>query len=220
MKTKLLLFSFIFCSLLGFSQDSIEYKTETRLVAFTPLNKIIKINGIGIGVGMDEVFKENTPKKTINGINIDVNPIGFLLVCFYDTSRISNTKDVLQQNGLNLSLAGFLRNNSHNGLNLSMYNYGNQMNGISITAIGNIVEEMNGIYIGGLANYAEKGNGITIGAFNEVKEFKGLQIGISNKSDKMNGGQLGLINKNKNGRNFQIGFWNKNSKRTLPIINF
>ena len=220
MKTKLLLLSFIFCSLLGFSQDSIEYKTERRLVAFTPLNKIDKVNGIAIGVGMDEIFKENGPKKTINGINIDVNPVGFLLLCFYDTSRISNTGDVLQQNGLNISAAGFLRNNSHNGVNLSMYNYGNKMNGISITAIGNVVEEMNGVYIGGFGNYAEKGNGVTIGAFNQVKEFKGLQIGITNKSDKMKGVQIGLINKNTNGRNFQIGFWNKNSKRTLPIINF
>lgn len=211
---------FNFCSLWVFSQESTEYKMETRVVAFTPLNKTDRVNGIAIGIGMDEVFKENGAKKIINGINIDVNPLGFLIFCFYDTSRLSNTVDVLQQNGLNISAAGFLRNNSHNGVNLSLYNYGNKMNGVSVTAIGNVVEEMNGVYIGGLANYAEKGSGVTIGAFNEVKEFKGLQIGISNKSDKMKGVQLGLINKNKNGRNFQIGFWNKNSKRTLPLINF
>jgi len=221
MKTKLLILSIFICTFY-FAQDSIQNKKEnTRLFAFTPLSKKIeKVNGLAIGIGLDDVIYPNSSKKTINGLNLDINPVGFLILCFYDTSKVENTQDAIQQNGLNLSLAGFLRNNSHNGINLSMYNYGNKMNGISITAVGNVVEELNGIYIGVIGNYAEKGNGITVGAFNEVKEFKGVQIGLSNKSDKMKGLQIGLVNRNKNGRNFQIGFWNRNSKRTLPLINF
>jgi hypothetical protein len=220
MKTKLFLLLICVSSIL-FGQDSIQTETtQTRLIAFTPLNKIEKVNGLAIGVGMDEIILPESQKKTINGMNLDINPLGFLLLCFYDTSRIHNTSDVLVQNGLNVSLAGFLRNNSHNGINISMFSYGNKMNGISVTAVGNVVEELNGIYIAGIGNYAEKGSGVTIGAFNEVKEFKGLQIGITNKSDKIRGVQIGLYNRNKNGRNFQIGFWNKNSKRTLPLINF
>ena len=205
MKTKLLLI-FIFSSLFLFAQDSIKYTEEARLIAFTPLHKIDKVNGIAIGIGMDEIIRNNVSKKTINGLNIDINLIGFLLFCFYDTAKIVNSGDVLQQNGINISLAGFLRNNSHNGINVSLYNYGNKMNGVSVAVIGNVVEEINGVYIGGMSNYAEKGRGVTIGVFNEVKEFKGLQIGIRNKSDNMKG--------------IQIGLWNVNGKRKLPIINW
>lgn len=220
MKTKLFLL-LIFVSSILFGQDSIQIKKiETRLIAFTPLNKIDKVNGLAIGIAMDDILLPNSQKKVINGLNLDINPLGILLFCFYDTSKIQNKKDVLLQNGLNISLAGPLRNNSNNGINLSMYNYGNKMNGISVTAIWNIVEELNGINIGTLGNIAEKGSGVTIGAFNEVKEFKGLQLGISNSSENLKGVQIGLFNRNKNGRNFQIGFWNKNSKRTMPIFNF
>lgn len=221
MKTKLFLL-LIFASSILFAQDSIQNKKrETRLIAFTPLSsKIETVNGLTIGVGLDDIIQPNSTKKTINGINLDVNPLGFLIFCFYDTSKINNTVDVLQQNGLNLSLAGFLRNNSQNGVNISMYNYGSKMNGISVTAVGNSVKELNGMYVGIFGNYAEKGSGITIGGSNSVENFNGIQVGIFNQSNKINGLQIGLINKNKTGRNFQIGFWNKNAKRQLPLINW
>lgn len=221
MKTTILFFTLLFAQFY-FAQDSLQVEQDkTRLFAFTPLpQKISKVNGIGLGIGMDDMISPNSSKKTINGLNIDVNPVGILILFFYDPSKINNTEDVLQQNGLNISLAGFLRNNSHNGLNISMYNYGNKMNGVSISAIGNVVEEMNGIYVGGFGNYAVKGSGLTFGTFNNVEEFKGIQIGLTNKSEKMKGVQIGLVNKNINGRSFQIGFWNKNTKRTMPILNF
>lgn len=221
MKTKLLLISILFSAIL-FGQDSVQIeKNETRFIAFTPLSKKIdKVNGLAIGVGMDDILLLISPKKIINGLNVDINPLGFLLFCFYDTSKIQNTTDVLQQNGLNISLAGPLRNQSNNGINLSMYNYGNKMTGVSVAAVGNVVEELNGVFISVMGNYAEKGSGLTIAAFNEVKEFNGAQIGVVNISNNAKGIQIGLINKNTKGRNFQIGFWNKNAKRTVPIINF
>lgn len=222
MKTKILLLIVMIFQQLLFSQESIVIQqNKTRIVGITPLSdKVEKVNGFAIGIGMEDVIAPNANKKTINGLNIDVNPLGFLIICFYDISKINNTQDAVQHNGLNISAAGFLRNNSHNGVSISMYNYGNKMNGVSISAIANLVEELNGIYIAGLGNEAERGNGFVLGAFNNVKEFNGVQIGITNKSNKMKGVQIGLVNKNKNGRSFQIGFWNKNSKRTLPIINF
>lgn len=221
MKTKLLLLSIIFSTIL-FGQDSIQIeKNETRFIAFTPLSKKIdKVNGLAIGVGMDDILLPNSPKKIINGLNVDINPLGFLLFCFYDTSKIQNTTDVLQQNGLNISLAGPLRNQSNNGINLSMYNYGSRMTGISLTAISNDVDELHGVSFGTFGNSAKKGRGVSISALNDINAFKGLQLGIVNQSENMKGIQIGLINKNTKGRNFQIGFWNKNAKRTLPIINF
>lgn len=220
MKTKLFLLLICVSSIL-FGQDSIQTKTtETRLIAFTPLNKIGKVNGLAIGIGMDEIILPESQKKTINGLNLDINPLGFLLFCFYDTSKIQNTNDVLQQNGLNISLAGPLRNNSNNGINLSMYNYGSRMTGISLTAISNDVEELHGVSFGTFGNFAKRGSGITVGIINGIVDYKGVQIGVINISKKINGVQIGLINKNIDGRNFQIGFWNKNSKRTMPIFNF
>ncbi|MCL1669362.1 hypothetical protein M2T82_14945 [Elizabethkingia ursingii] len=216
MKTKLFLLLLFYVSMVfGQSKDS------TRIIAITPLSKKIqKVNGLAIGVGMDDVFSPISKKKTVNGLNIDANPLGIFMWMFYDPSKVNNSNDILQYNGLNISATGFLRDHSHNGLNISLYNYGNKMNGVSLTAIWNIVEEQNGVYLGVLGNSAERGNGVTIGAFNEIKEFKGVQIGVMNWSDKMKGLQIGLINKNKNGKNFQIGLWNKNEKRSFPIINW
>lgn len=216
MKTKLFLLLLFYVSMVfGQSKDS------TRIIAITPLSKKIqKVNGLAIGIGMDDTFSPITKKKTVNGLNLDVNPLGVITWMFYDPSKVSNSNDILQYNGLNISAAGFLRDNSHNGLNISLYNYGNKMNGVSLTGLWNIVEEENGLFIGGLGNSAERGNGVTISAFNEIKEFKGVQVGIMNWSDKMKGLQIGLINKNKNGKNFQIGLWNRNERRGFPIINW
>ncbi|ATL43896.1 hypothetical protein OZ664_13935 [Elizabethkingia sp. HX WHF] len=216
MKTKLFLLLLFYASMVfGQSKDS------TRIIAITPLSKKIqKVNGLAIGVGMDDVFSPISKKKTVNGLNIDANPLGIIIWMFYDPSKVNNSNDILQYNGLNISAAGFLRDHSHNGLNISLYNYGNKMNGVSLAGLWNVVEEENGLFIGGLGNYAERGSGVIISASNGVKEFKGVQIGLINNSDNMKGLQIGLYNKNKSGKNFQIGLWNRNERRSFPIINW
>ena len=67
---------------------------------------------------MDDVFSPIS-KKTVNGLNIDANPLEcYYLDVFYDPSKVNNSNDILQYNGLNISAAGFLRDHSHNGLNI------------------------------------------------------------------------------------------------------
>lgn len=225
MNTKLLSI-LIFVSSILFGQDSIQIdRNEARFIAFTPLSKKIdKVNGLAIGLGLDEVYESMSNQKIINpkivnGFNVEVNPLGIIWICFYKPDRSENGGTSIV-NGFNLSTAGFLKNTSHNGLNLSIYNYGRKMNGISFTFFGTYVENLNGFYFSCFGNSAKKGRGISISALNDINDFKGLQLGIVNQSENMKGIQIGLINKNTKGRNFQIGFWNKNAKRTLPIINF
>lgn len=225
MKTKLFLM-LIFTSSILFAQDSIQNKkSETRLIALTPLsNKIEKVNGLAIGLGLDEVYESMSNQKIINpkivnGVNVEINPLGIVWICFYKPDRSENGETSIV-NGLNLSTAGFLKNTSHNGLNFSIYNYGRKMNGISFTFFGTYVESLNGFYFSCFGNSAKKGRGISISALNDINDFKGIQLGIVNQTENMKGIQIGLINKNTKGKNFQIGFWNKNSKRTMPILNF
>ena len=195
------------------------------ILRFTPISQNInKVNGLAIGLGLDEAYESLgnqiiTKPKIINGLNLEINPLAIVWICFYKPDRFSG-KETSIVNGANISFGGFLKNTSHNGINLSIYNYGRKMNGISFTFFGTYVESMNGFYFSCFGNSANNGTGVSISALNDINDFKGLQLGLINDSDKVKGLQLGLINKSKTGKNIQIGLWNKNQKRQLPIINW
>ncbi|MDX8569964.1 hypothetical protein OZ668_18345 [Elizabethkingia sp. HX XZB] len=222
--------NFIFWIVLAFSQlfqaqDSIRIEnSKFKIFAFTPVkNNISKVNGMTAGLGLSNraIFKDAENNQAIvNGLNLDLNPLGFIIFCFYDPDRDFTTKESVLLNGLNLSIAGHLRDVSQNGVNISAYNYAYQMNGVSFSLIGNSNHTFKGVSVAFMGNAANKGEGLAIASFNGFDDFKGVQIGIVNRSDNMKGLQIGLFNKNETGKNFQIGLWNKNEKRSFPIINW
>lgn len=225
MKTKLFLIIAVFFNSFIFCQDSLKMTDQkTRLVAITPLNKEIdKVNGLAFGLGLDSryLFKDETALKLqeVNGLNLEVNPLGILFWFFYDPSRIKNVETV-QVNGLNISLAGYLRGISHNGAGISLYNYGHTMNGAMVSLANFDIERGNGVIVAVLGVSSREMKGLSLSAFNDAEILRGVQIGLVNHNIDGKGLQIGLVNKSKKMKGLQIGFWNKNGKRTLPLINF
>lgn len=194
----------------------------SKIIAFTPLSSnISEVNGLAVGIGLDGDFSPKSKNfQTINGLNLDVNPLGFLMICFYDTSKAQNTITKAQINGLSLSLAGNLRDVSNSGVGISMYNYGMNMNGAFVSLVSNDVEELNGLGVSIFGNHASSGRGLHVGGFNSADDFKGMQIGVYNHMQTGFGIQIGLVNISKSTSGLQLGFWNRNGKRTMPFINF
>ena len=200
------------------AQDSLNIQ-KTRLIALTPLNKKTdKVNGLAVGLGYDTKYNRIELQK-VNGLNLEVNPIGFLFWMFYDPAKVQNT-EFLEINGLNISAAGYLRGVSHNGVSISMYNYGHTMNGISGTLLTTYIETGNGFFVSAFGVYAKELNGMSISVFNDAEIMKGIQLGGYNSGEEVRGLQIGFVNKSKKLKGLQIGLWNKNGKRSLPIINF
>lgn len=213
----------MFSSLTIFGQEQTTSESGTsKIIAFTPLSSNISdVNGLAIGIGLDGDFSSESKNfQTINGLNLDVNPLGFLILCFYDTSKAQNTSTKAQINGLSLSLAGNLRDVSNTGVGISMYNYGMDMNGAFVSLVSNDVEELNGLAVSIFGNHANSGRGLFVGGFNSADDFKGMQVGVYNKMQTGFGIQIGLINISKSTSGLQLGFWNRNGKRTMPFINF
>ncbi|ROI00588.1 LA_2272 family surface repeat-containing protein [Chryseobacterium daecheongense] len=224
MKTKFLFIIGLLSSYLVFGQDSLRmFRLKTQFIAFTPLkNEIEKVNGLTVGLGFDSRYAPNTQSnfQKVNGLNLDINPLGFLIWMFYDPSRIAFKEAYLQVNGINISAAGYVRGVNHNGVSLSMYNYGNTMNGMLVSAITTDIEKGNGVLISGLGISAKELKGLSISIFNDANTLKGMQIGFHNKATTGKGLQIGIVNKSDKLRGLQIGFWNKNGKRKLPLVNW
>lgn len=225
MKTKLfLIIAMVFNSLM-FCQDSLKVNEQkVRLIAVTPLNDdITKVNGLAVGLGFDPKYlikdDDLTELQKVNGLNLEVNPLGFLFWLFYDPSKTQNI-EYIKVNGLNVSLAGYLRGVSHNGFSLSMYNYGHTMNGLMGSLISFDIEKGKGVLVATLSISSKEMKGLSVVAFNQTEILRGVQIGFYNNNTDGKGLQLGLVNKSKKMKGLQIGFWNKNGKRTLPLINF
>lgn len=213
----------MFASLTVFGQEQTNSEGATsKIIAFTPLSpNISEVNGLAIGIGLDGDFNPKSKDfQTINGLNLDVNPLGFLIFCFYDSSKAQNTMTKAQINGVSLSLAGNLRDVSNSGVGISMYNYGMDMNGAFVSFFSNDVEELSGLAVSIFGNHASSGRGLFVGGYNSVDDFKGMQIGVYNHMQTGFGIQIGLVNISKSTSGLQLGFWNRNGKRTMPFINF
>ncbi|EJL74858.1 LA_2272 family surface repeat-containing protein [Chryseobacterium populi] len=224
MKTRFVIIIVLLINSLLYGQDSLQSNQKIRLIAFTPLkDKIEKVNGLAVGLGLDPKFDFKSTGETnfqkINGINLEVNPLGLLIWMFYDPSKSKNSES-FKVNGLSISAGGYLRGISHNGLSVSMYNYGYKMAGIMVSALYTDVEKGKGILISGLLISTKEMKGVSISAVNDTEMLKGLQVGMYNRAAKSGGLQIGLINKSDNMRGLQIGLWNRNNKRVLPLINF
>lgn len=225
MKTKLFLIIAVLFNSFLFSQDSLKMTNQKiRLVAITPLNtEVDKVNGLAFGLGLDSQYllKDETSLKLqkVNGLNLEINPLGILFWLFYDPTKTANVETV-QVNGLSISAAGYFRGISHNGVSVSLYNYGHTMNGVMGSLANFDIEQGNGVFVAILGVSSKEMKGVSFSAFNNTEILRGVQIGFVNKNVDGKGLQFGLVNKSNKMKGLQIGFWNKNGKRTLPLINF
>jgi len=241
MKTKFLLVMVLITNFIS-AQDSIpvstveSIETHSQIFSLSPISKKVdKVNGVVFGVGHYQ--NKHIEKQTINGVNVDINPIGLGLPMFIiylpdiinkgtlferqysDAIVIIDTNyPRIQMNGLNISAGCFFTNSSMNGLNISLLNRFNKMNGISVTPLGTQANVMNGISFG-IYNGFNNCNGLSVGLLNESINTKGIQLGIYNSAHSLKGIQIGVFNMSKK-NGFQLGIWNVNSKRSMPFINW
>jgi hypothetical protein len=227
------LLSILLVSVSCFAQQTDTLKTT--VFSFTPVSKKIdRVNGLALGVGLALELKPAKP-VTVNGLNLEINPLSPLIVLFLDPDYKYNDAPVATVNGLHISTGGFMRNAALNGLGIALYSIGAKSNGMSITGIYNANRVMNGLHISGMVNssqtarglfiatfnYSENFGGLMLGGYNRADYFKGLSLGVANVDYKeMSGVQIGLFNRSKKVTGLQIGLWNINEKRSLPFINF
>jgi len=241
MKTKFLLLLVLVTNFIS-AQDSIpiptceSIKTHSQIFSLSPISKKVdKVNGLVFGVGHYQ--NRHVEKQTINGINIDVNPIALGIPIFIIylpemiekgtfLSKIESGSIVkidanyprIQMNGLNVSSGCFFTNSSINGLNISLLNRFNKMNGISVAPVGTQANMMNGFSVG-IYNGFNHCNGFSIGLLNESMQLKGIQLGIYNSAHSLKGIQIGVFNMSRKS-GLQLGIWNVNNKRSMPFINW
>ena len=237
MKTKLICFV-CFLQHFLFAQDSIPSGmkiTHTQIFSLSPISKKVDtVNGLVLGVGHYQ--NQHIQKQTINGLNVDVNPmlLGLPLFMIYLPDMIKNgtfrskQSDLivefdtvypkLKMNGINVSAGCFFTDTDLNGLNVSLMNRFYKLNGISITVFGTQAAIMNGVSIG-IYNGSNNSNGLNLALLNETIHLNGIQMGIYNYAQNVSGVQIGLFNVSRN-RGLQLGVWNVNNKRSMPLINW
>jgi hypothetical protein len=202
------------------------------IAAFTPLKSDIShVSGLAIGIGMNP----NSHRQVINGLNLEINPMGPFLAAFLEGRKVNNDTICIIQNGLHISTGGFLGRVRQNGLGISLYNVVSESNGMTLTLFQSYSHTLNGLHMSIFINDSDRCSGILVSGFWSCSEvlkgiqagpvsacgtLYGLQVGIVNTSSEMHGVQVGLFNKTKKCRGLQIGLWNKNEKRSLPIINW
>ncbi|KOS07759.1 hypothetical protein AM493_18160 [Flavobacterium akiainvivens] len=204
--------------------------------SLTPVGQdTYRVNGMAMGLGVGFPSEDNA-EVTINGFNLEINPLAPLYMLFFDPSRVKRDSIYTRVNGLHISTAGLIGNARLNGLGVSLFNAGSASNGVNVSVLYNVNRVMNGLHIAafgnsveekgngllvGMGNNAVKYNGVMLGLFNRGETIRGLNIGITNiTAGEMTGLQVGIFNRTKKCRGLQIGLWNVNEKRSLPFVNW
>ena len=242
MKNLFLALLLVTISIDSFGQDTIPYNpTHFQIFSLSPISKRVdKVNGLVFGLG--HVENKRIENQTINGCNIEINPVpvaavmaATLLLIYLpeiikkneffnnktpDSFVIENytSSPYLKINGLNLSTGCFFTTTDMNGLNICLGNKFKNFNGLSIAPLGTISDKINGLSIG-IVNANTNLKGATIGVYNQTFELKGIQTGLVNQVEINKGLQIGVFNRSYT-RGFQLGLWNKNSSRSFPILNW
>ena len=217
-----------------FSQDSLsisQIKLKSQIFSLSPISKKVNlVNGLALGVGHYD--NKNIQKQTVNGLNLEVNPLCIgapflLLTLANERFQIKNGIDefdnnsLIKINGINITTGGFLSRAQLNGVNISTFTQMEKMNGLSVSGLVTSCKSAKGISISGILSYNQKINGLAVGLINHVDFLKGAQFGIYNNCNtEMTGIQIGLINISEKTRGLQIGLLNINKKRAMPFINF
>jgi hypothetical protein len=217
MKTKIVLLVLLM-SLAAFSQQKAD-SLHSQIFSLSPVSKKVdKVNGMALGIG--HMWNHEGQEVTVNGLNLEINPLMPFVILFFDPDKAINDSIVLRHNGLHLSTGGFTGGVAQNGLGVSVYNVCYSSNGLSVTGLYNVSVTMNGLHIAGITNKADAAAGLLLAPVNNVADFTGLQLGLYNKTETFKGIQIGLFNRTEKARGLQIGLWNINGKRSLPFINF
>lgn len=214
---KLLLFCLL-AQLFIETKSQIEREPDTvtrKFFGLTPPKKHSIISGIAFG--FTAYPWKDSPYVKVNGINIELGPMGIIGGSFGLLYGLAGQKDSLGRRNSFFSAYGYEDDPLINNVK-----HGTWLNGISIS-LGGIYETTNrGLIINGLSclSYSTKGVQIS-GILNVQYEFQGIMIaGIANKTTKGKGLQIGIINNCESGQVVQIGLFNRIGKRVLPIINF
>jgi hypothetical protein len=158
----------------------------------------------GIAAGFWTRPPDDSSSIRVNGISAEAIPMTFLhwLVAgpdfpFMDSLEFYREKiegnSNMHINGIGVGLSGVYGEAVTNGLIVGGFsNMVDQMNGLTVSMLGNTTYVFRGICIAGLRNRSSIGRGIQFGLFNRCTDLKG----------------------------FQIGLWNRNGKRALPFINW
>lgn len=217
MKAKFLFLLMMF-TLNGFTQND----TKTTFFSITPRSSgNLKVNGLALGLGLN--MSENNSIKSVNGMNIEVNPLSIFILMFDDPSRRGfQETPTLHVNGLNIGTGHSNMNEdiAYSGISISLFNAGYSCNGISINGIYNYSTKLNGLHLSLLSNDSKFANGMFVAFSNNSQQLNGIQIGVLNNSQSFKGIQIGIINKCKTQKGLQIGFWNSNNKRSMPFLNW
>jgi len=214
---KALLIVLLLTAGLSYSQQTSD-SLHSQIFSLSPLSrKVDKVNGVAFGLGH---FDEGKKLRTINGFNLEVNPLTPLILLFSDPEKTATDSINLKVNGLHIAAGGFNSKVVFNGMGVSVYNYTTAANGLCITGAFAYAKRLNGVHISGILNNADIAKGLFIAGFNNTDDFKGLQIGLANTCKMTHGVQIGLFNQTKKMKGVQIGLWNINEKRSLPFINW
>jgi hypothetical protein len=199
-------------SAFGQQQDTL----RRPVVAFTPLARDIShVSGLALGVGNS--WNKPVHRQVINGLNLDVNPLGLILLIAHgkdeDTLeryfKTNNDSVMLVQNGVHLSIAGLLGNVEQNGLGIALFNEGRNANGLTVSFLENQTKRQNGLHITGYLNYACESNGVMVSLmWNKALLMRGLQVGLANRADAAYGMQAGVVNMPYSLTGLQVGLFN------------
>lgn len=204
--------------------------------SFTPVGQnTYRVHGMALGLGVG-FPSEGKAEVTVNGLNLEINPLAPLYMLFFDPSRVNRDSVYTRVNGLHISTAGLIGNARLNGLGVSLFNAGSVSNGVNVSVMYNDNKVLNGLHIAILGNYAEeRGNGLLIGLTNSGEKYNGAMLGLFNNGGtvrgltigltnivtvEMTGLQIGIFNRTTKCRGLQVGLWNVNEKRSLPFINW
>lgn len=170
--------------------------TVRNYIWYTP-NAVEKINGIALGLFAENIkndFYEEKDSLKINGLNIEVNPFGFLALMEPQFTRPYPDSIEYYNNNLKKDVSTKI-----NGVSISAFFIANEakVHGANFSGGITLLDEIHGLSISGISNFAYKFNGVSIaGLHNRATVAKGLQVSLFNKTTKLRGLQIGLWNKN------------------------
>lgn len=158
----------------------------------------------GIAAGFWTRPWDDSSSVRVNGLSAEAFPMTFLhwvvggpdfpymdSLEFYRENIESHSN--MHINGIGVGLSGVYGEAVANGVLLGGFsNMVDQINGLTISMVGNTAYVFRGLCISGLRNRSSIGRGIQIGLFNRCSDLKGVQFGL----------------------------WNRNGKRSLPLVNW
>ncbi len=178
-------------------------KKRRNFIWFTP-SATSQINGVAVGLAAVAIGDNH---QQINGVNIEATVaclvLPFFLGDMYQTVNLPVYKwqkgkihseevyrffywtDSIAEviNGINVSLGSLLAEQQVNGLTISVL--GNQYVrhcGLSISGISNWFSSFDGVCIAPFGNVSRRGSGIQLGLVNSCGNCSGIQIGLINQN--------------------------------------